>query len=342
MLYLTTRNPGAAYTAWRAASAPDVPGEGWLVPMRIPKLEPARVEALLSASPGECVAELVNEFFPVHLEPRAAEEALEMEIRLAPIPYRTTMAELWSGPEKCLSAGVRRAAAAAGAPEAPGSWMEVAVLAGLLFASVGALRRRGGLEGDAPLQLALTDENPVLPVAAWYAKRLGLPVGRILIASGSGGLWQLIHQGELRPDGPVPAGLERVMFDAFGPERACAFGRALETRRSFRLLPEEQQRLQEVLGVSVISPRRAVESIPRVYRSSDYLMSPQTAAAYAGLLDYRALSRESGPALVLSEESPAVYAAQVLEAMGLPQENRTRQIETCMERAALRRAARGE
>ena len=342
MLYVTTRDPGASFTARRALIAPDAPEGGWRVPMRLPEAEPGWAERLLDASPGRCVAELVNLFFPVHLEENTAAKALELAPSFVGIPYRTTICELWCGAEKRLSAGVARVLDAVGAPETRETWAELAVLTGLLFAAVGAFRCTGGWEEGQTLQLALSDENPSVSVAAWYAKRLGLPVGRILIASGGGGLWQLLCQGELRPDGPVSAGWERVIWDAFGPERAAAFGWALGARRSFRLLPEEQTLLQRTLGVSVISRNRAVESIPRVYRSSDYLMSPQTAAAYAGLLDHRALSGESGPALVLSEESPAVYAAQVLSAMGLPQENRTRQIEAYMERAALRRAARGE
>lgn len=90
-------------------------------------------------------------------------------------------------------------------------------------------------------------------------------------------------------------------------------------------------------SVSVVSADRPGALIPRIFSTSDYLLSPYGALVYGGLMDYRALTGEGAPALLLAEESPLRWGEEVLTALGKPAENIVGQIDGLEREAALRR-----
>ena len=71
---------------------------------------------------------------------------------------------------------------------------------------------------------------------------------------------------------------------------------------------------------AVISKKRMESIIPNVYKTSGALLGPESALAYGGLQDYRAITGESRPALILTEKSPACDAQTVCSALGIPRD----------------------
>ncbi len=100
---------------------------------------------------------------------------------------------------------------------------------------------------------------------------------------------------------------------------------------------EQQASLRAGFSVSVVSADRPGALIPRIFSTSDYLLSPYGALVYGGLMDYRALTGEGAPALLLAEESPLRWGEEVLTALGKPAENIVGQIDGLEREAALRR-----
>lgn len=355
MLYVTTRDTEKSYTAGQVMELPAAPDGGLFVPMRLPEFDEKQRKELLFMPFAHCVAEILNLFFPAHLTPKQVAAALDETVEFVFIHHKTAMAELWHNKEGSVSYGTRRLLEQMGCKSRePEQWPLVAVAIALLFGMFGQLQQAGRLDFQGNINLAVASGDFTMPVAAWYARKMGLPIGKIVCACNQNSApWELIHKGELRLDGQlyhtntplldvaIPCNLERLLFECFGVPGGLAFGKAKARRKTIRLEPEQMAVLQEGLSVSVIGGSRTRSFISRIYKTAYYLMSPYTALVYNGLLDYRALARESIPAVVLAEEGPAVCAAEVLAAMELPQENLTAQIERLLEAAEFKRKARG-
>ena len=68
--------------------------------------------------------------------------------------------------------------------------------------------------------------------------------------------------------------------------------------------------------VSVVNTPRMMDIIPNAYTTHDYILSPYSALAYGGLLDYRAVSGITRRSLILAEKSPLVDRDTVTKALG--------------------------
>jgi threonine synthase len=74
------------------------------------------------------------------------------------------------------------------------------------------------------------------------------------------------------------------------------------------------------LYVSVVSSGRVENAIPNVYNSYQYLMTPATALAYSGLMDYRSKTGITRTAVVVCDNSPGSEAETVANIMSIPAE----------------------
>ena len=87
------------------------------------------------------------------------------------------------------------------------------------------LFENGALHPKIPIDIAVPSGNLSQLMAAWYARKMGLPVGTIVCCCNeNNGLWKLLHKGELRTDllaqhthtpdcdETVPADLERLIY----------------------------------------------------------------------------------------------------------------------------------
>ena len=84
--------------------------------------------------------------------------------------------------------------------------------------------------------------------------------------------------------------------------------------------------LRRGIYVSVVSSDRVETAIPNVYNSYRYLMTPASALAYSGLMDYRSKTGITRQAVVLCDNSPACDADAITKAMNLSQEELKRMI----------------
>jgi len=118
-------------------------------------------------------------------------------------------------------------------------------------------------------------------------------------------------------DVALPQDLERLIFECGGSRAVEGY---LETCRRGGLYTPEELLLQDLrrgLYVSVVSSQRIENTIPSVYATHDYLMTPASALAYAGAMDYRAKTGATRPIVVLADRSPLREAASVAKALGM-------------------------
>ena len=334
MLYVTTRNRQRNYLALRVLEDSLGPDGGRFLPVVFPRYPPERICALRGRSFGEILAEILGCFFPAGVEARDVNFCVGREpLVIRPMDYRVLVAEPWHNPGWSLSRAVEtlsgRLTGRPASQSPPTEWVEIAVRIGVLFALFGMLMGQGLADWDDPVDLAVAAGDFVTPMAGWYARKMGLPIGRIVCGcNANDALWELLNRGEVKtggtaletntPKGDIlcPPCLERLIHDCYGPGEARRFSDILSMGGAY-CLPGEDARLGESLYSAVIGDRRVERLLDSVSRRGAGILSPYGALAYGGLLDYRAGTGCVRTAVIFTEESPIRCKETVCRAMGI-------------------------
>lgn len=336
MLYVTTRNNRDAFTAQRALRENRCPDGGMYLPFRTPRFSPEEIDALAQKTFGQCVAEILNMLFKTKLTSWDVDFcAGRYPVRLETLRHRIILAESWHNPEWNYEHMVKNLAAHLSKEGVPSNWSKIAVRIAVLFGIFGELRRSGIESAD----ISVVSGDFSAPMSAWYARQWGLPIGNIVCCCNeNNNLWDLICHGQMRTDVlsiptmipeadiTLPDDLERLIYECGGISEV---ERYLDVcRRGATYCPADAIliRLRKGMFVSVVSSQRMETTIPSVYRTHSYLMSPYTALAYAGLLDYRAKTGETRHAIVLADKSPICDAETVAKTLGISAEELKRNI----------------
>ena len=168
-------------------------------------------------------------------------------------------------------------------------------------------------------------------LAGWMAKRLGLPVGRLICASNANRvLTDFFESGVydrrrdfFRTDSPsmdilVSSNLERLLFYASGGDTALV-RRCMEelAKEGFYRFPDElMDKLRAEFSACCCTDAEGSEEIGRLWREEGYLCDPHTAVAAYAARAYREQSGSDAPLVILSTASPYKFPAAVLAAIG--------------------------
>lgn len=328
MLYVTTRNNRDAFTAQRALRENRGPDGGMYLPFHMPKFSQTEIETLAEKSFNQCVAEILNLLFNTKLTSWDIDFCIgRYPVRLETLRHRIIIAETWHNPEWNYERLVKNLVDHLCNDYAvPTDWAKIAVRIAVLFGIFGELKRAGIPAAD----VAAVSGDFSAPISVWYARQWGLPVGNIVCCCNENkSLWDLICHGQLRTDvlsiptaipdadAALPDDLERLIYECGGISEVQHYQEACRRGRMYCPNDMMLRKLRNGLYVSVVSSQRIQTTIPSVYRTHNYLLSPYPALAYAGLLDYRAKTGETRHAVVLAERSPVYDGAMVAGAIGI-------------------------
>lgn len=331
MLYVTTRINTDAFTPYRALTQDRGPEGGLYLPMRMPIFSDAQIASLKEKSFSENVADVMNRLFGTKLTGWAVEFAIgRYPVRLVELSSKVVVGESWHNPDwkfERLAKNLARFLADIGDDPVVTDWMRIAARIGILFGIYAELQRSGS---DGPMDVAVPSGDFSAPMAAWYARSWGLPIGNVVICCNeNNSIWNLLHQGELRTDAvalltslpdcdhAVPKDLERLIYSTLGPGENLRYREACRTGRTYYLQEYPLSRLREGMCASVVSTPRTESKILNIYKDNGYIPDPYTALCYSGLLDYRSQTGEGRTALILSEESPAFSLDMICRCLGL-------------------------
>lgn len=322
MLYVTTRNQREQYPALRTLGQDHGPDGGAYVPFWLPCFGRDEVEALQNMSFGGCVALVLNKLFLPRLDGVELDFALGRKpVKLTEMSHRIAVAELWHNIHYNFDWIVReltwrlRTESQAGLPVT--AWAELAVQIAALFAIFGQLQRAGLTSFEQGMDVAVASGDFTTPMAAWYAREMGLPVGNVICCDESSAVWDLLHHGQVRTSEKLPAGLERLIFGRLGEEETLRYVRICDRGGMYTPGEEDLELLRQGMFASVVSARRRGRTIANVYAGNGYLMGPETATAFAGLQDYRATAGEGRLALIIARRRPADDLETVAAAVGM-------------------------
>lgn len=325
MLYLTTRDKYDAYTSYRTLTGDTAPNGGLYMPFKMPKMP---FETIRNKSFGECVAEFLNLFFSTHLTGKEVEFCVgRYPLRIRSAQQRILVAELWRNLDGSYGKMERRLAAKICGCLVKDvkitSWLSIAIRIAVLFGVFSEVMRDRAVSVDARVDVSVPAGDFRLPMAVWYSRGMGLPVGNIVCACDqNSGLWDLLHFGELRTSGSNASivELERLICGNLGVSEAVRYQDVCSKGGVYTLLPVMTEKLSKNIFSASVSQERLHNVISNVYRTNSCILEPGAAMSYGGLMDYRAKTGESRVALLLADESPADHAGMICSAMNISEE----------------------
>ena len=163
-------------------------------------------------------------------------------------------------------------------------------------------------------------------LGGYYAKKAGLPIEKILIASNinniltdwiTTGSYDITERELILTESPAmdilkSSNIERVMFDKFGGERTKELMEALNSDGKYQLSADELASLQEDF-VATFSNDAEGEDVIAKYAKKDYIMDPHTATCMKA---YEILREKNLPAVIYSTAEWTKFSSVVSKALG--------------------------
>lgn len=308
MLYLSTRSRTESYTAHRVLHTDRTTDGGLFVPHQLPHFSRREIMQFSKRSFGENVAQILNIFFSAKLTGWDIDFCCGRNpVKTVELPRRIVIAELWHNTAASygyIERALYNKVCGDHAEPAVTEWSRIAIYIAVLFAVYGATEPAQTAD---TIDIALDGAGFIVPTAAWYARKMGLPLGLIICGNEDSSIvWDLLHRGET---GTTLAsgeliGLERLIYSCFGHEDSMLFARICAERKMYSVAEEKQDDLCDGLFAAVISSTRVPSVIESFYRSHGYSMDPFAAIGYGALQDYRARTGESRNTLLLSINHP--------------------------------------
>ena len=168
-------------------------------------------------------------------------------------------------------------------------------------------------------------------LAADYAGKAGLPVGRLICASNennvlsdfiSTGVYDISGRDFFKTISPsmdilISSNLERLLFDLCDCDGAKVndLMAQLKEKRRYQVDADMLCKLQAKYAAGYVNEDGIRAEIRRTWQEDHYLMDTHTAVASAVLRDYLEKTGDKTPAVIVSTASPYKFGASVLEAI---------------------------
>ena len=187
----------------------------------------------------------------------------------------------------------------------------------------------GRLRPGAPLDVCVPTGNFGNILGAFYAKKIGVPLGRLLCASNENdvltdfiatGVYDIAAREFVMTPSPsmdilVSSNLERLLFELAGPQATTRWMAELASDKRFALDPTTLAKVREHVAGDSVGNDESLRVIRRIHEQHGYLLDPHTAVAWA----VGERLKGADPMLVVSTAHWAKFGADVYKALrGIP------------------------
>jgi threonine synthase len=188
------------------------------------------------------------------------------------------------------------------------------------------LRASGALRDGELLDVCVPTGNFGNVLAAWYARRMGAPIGQLICASNRNnvladfiatGVYDISGRSLVRTPSPsmdilVSSNLERLLFDLSGdPERVRGWMADLRANARFEVDTATLARLHDTFAGDWVDNPTCLATIAAVQRDRDYLLDPHTAVAWK-VAERHGRNR---PVLIVATAHWGKFAGDVMRAL---------------------------
>ena len=210
------------------------------------------------------------------------------------------------------------------------NWGRLAPQIVYYIAAYTALAEQGEIRLGEVVNIAVPTGNFGNILAAYYAKKMGLPIGKLICASNRNRvLTDFIETGVYdrnrefyttsspSMDILISSNLERLLYDLSGEDEALIrewFG-ALSREGRYAVTPKVLECLRANFAGGSCDDAQTAETIGRIFREYGYLCDTHTAVAVKVNADYRRESGDLRKTIIASTASPYKFTADVLAAI---------------------------
>ena len=194
--------------------------------------------------------------------------------------------------------------------------------------------RQGAIKNGDKINVVVPTGNFGNILAAYYAKKMGLPVSMLICASNKNKvLTDFFHTGlydterefyltnSPSMDILISSNLERLLWHLSGgdPEEIKALMADLDKLHKYEVSDKIKEGLSEFYG-GFADVEATNKAIGDMYRDNGYLIDTHTAVAYKVYEDYRSETGDDTPAVIVSTASPYKFAESVARSIGLEEQ----------------------
>lgn len=187
----------------------------------------------------------------------------------------------------------------------------------------------GAIQAGDSINVVVPTGNFGNILAAYYAKEMGLPIGKFICASNENKvLYDFFRTGEydknrefILTSSPsmdilISSNLERLIYKIAGNDagKNAAFMQALNSEGRYSIPPEMKEKLSEFFG-GYASEEETAETIKKVYEEDKYIMDTHTAVAATVYDKYVAATGDTTPTIIASTASPYKFTRSVMNAI---------------------------
>ncbi|MBQ3589885.1 MAG: threonine synthase [Clostridia bacterium] len=171
-------------------------------------------------------------------------------------------------------------------------------------------------------------------LAGYFAKQMGLPVGKLVCASNENKvLTDFFENGTYNKnrafhvtkspsmDILISSNLERLLYLTCGAEKCASYMAQLKEKGEYTLEKSELEKIRAEFDAGFTNDVQTLQTIKDVYEKHGYLMDTHTAVAWSV---YEKWAKETGNtdvSVVLSTASPYKFSSSVMNALGKTYEN---------------------
>jgi len=194
----------------------------------------------------------------------------------------------------------------------------------------------GTLKNGEPMNVVVPTGNFGNILAAYYAKKMGVPIGKLVCASNANNvLTDFLKTGKYdrnrsfytttspSMDILISSNLERLLFDLSGndDERVKEWMNGLDKNGVYDVGEDMFAKIKELFDAGFCDDNGAKKAIKETFDNQKYLCDTHTAVAVDVYNQYVKVNSEDVPTIIASTASPYKFSKSVLEALQpVPQE----------------------
>lgn len=198
------------------------------------------------------------------------------------------------------------------------------------FSAYADLLEQGKIAIGDPVNFVVPTGNFGNILAAYYARSMGLPVGKLICASNRNNVLsdfffsgvydtrrQFFKTTSPSMDILISSNLERLLFEAADRdgELVATWMKQLKESYSYCIGEQRLEWMNAVFAAGYADDQQCAQEIRARFEQDHYLMDTHTAVASHVLREYREKTGDTTPTVIVSTASPYKFAADVLAAI---------------------------
>ncbi len=196
------------------------------------------------------------------------------------------------------------------------------------FKSYNNLLREGKIKMGDKVNYIVPTGNFGDILAGLFAKKMGLPVGKLVCASNENKvLTEFFETGTYNKnrafhvtkspsmDILISSNLERLLYIVCGADKCASYMQELKEKGEYTISKDELSQIRELIDAGYADDKASYETIKEIYERDGYLMDTHTAVAWNVYEKWVKDSKNTDTCVVLSTASAYKFASSVMTAL---------------------------